>query len=72
MTKSTFEISSVHLPHDVIGLLSKALLDTYFDSFILEYNSMMGSVGFDFAMNYVHSNTILKDFTFNENPQPAL
>lgn len=68
VTKSTFEISSVHLPHDVIGLLSKALRDTYFDSFILEYNSMMGSVGFDFAIRYVHSNTILKDFTFNENP----
>ena len=66
--ESSFRLSNVELPDNVIDLLSDALKTTHFHKFVLQDNEFESSKGIDFALEYLQRNRILKDFTLYDNP----
>ena len=67
MDDSKLRLDDVDLPEDVINLLSQALKSTHFHRFVFTRNNL-GQKGWDFALNYLKSNTILREFHLGENP----
>lgn len=52
---STFQLSYLELPDEVINILSNALKSTYFNELILQSNRL-GQGGIDFVLDYLESN----------------
>ena len=64
---SKLHLFYVKLPENVISLLSNALKSTHFSHLILRDNNF-GQKGIDFALDYLESNLMLKQFTLVNNP----
>ena len=64
---SSFQITNMQLLLPTVTLLVKALSDTNFKALRLESNSMMDRSGFEFVVNYVRSNPILKVLSLKYN-----
>ena len=65
-TDTKFCLMGVELPNRVLELLSKALKSTRFNRFVLGNNSI-GQAGIDFALKYLKSNRIMKQFALVDN-----
>ena len=58
---STFlQLYNIHLPEEVLGLLSNALESTHFKKFRLGRNNFFGRSGIQFVLNYMQHNPVLE------------
>jgi len=64
---SKLRLGDVDLPEDVINLLSQALKSTHFHRIVLTNNNL-GQRGWDFALNSLENNTIMKELCLEDNP----
>lgn len=60
------DLHDLELPDSVLELLSKSLESTHFNRFVLGSNAL-GQSGIEFALNYLKSNRIIKEFGLYDN-----